>query len=67
VSNWRHEWLCWVHNYIAELRVCSIYSAHERWQLIRRKTRDGQREKGALVQAIDGFHRGELTGDDRVG
>jgi hypothetical protein len=21
VSNWRHEWVCWVHNYRAELRV----------------------------------------------
>jgi hypothetical protein len=27
----------------------------------------GQREKGALAQAIGGFHRGELTGDERVG
>jgi hypothetical protein len=67
VSNWRHERVCWVHNYIAEPRVCSIYSALERWPANLRWRGGGRREKGALAQAISGFHRGELTDDDRVG
>jgi hypothetical protein len=67
VSNRRHEQVCWVHNYIAEPRVCSIYSALERWPANLRWRGGGRREKGALAQAIGGFHRGELTDDDRVG
>ena len=66
-EDWRHERVCWVHNYIAEPRVCSIYSALERWPANLRWRGGGRREKGALAQAIGGFHRGELTDDDRVG
>jgi hypothetical protein len=67
VSNWRHEWVCWVHNYIAKRRVCSIYSAHERWPVNLRWRGGGRREGGALAQAIGGVYCGKLTGDDRVG
>jgi hypothetical protein len=66
VSNWRHERVCWVHSYLAEPRVCSIYSALERWPVNLRWRCGGRREKGALAQAIGGFHRGELTGDHRI-
>jgi hypothetical protein len=31
VSNWRHEWVDWMLEYLAELRVCSIYRIHGRW------------------------------------
>jgi hypothetical protein len=62
VSNWRYEWVCWVHNYIAEPRVCSIYSALERWPVNLGWRGGGRREWGALAQAIGGFHHGELTG-----
>jgi hypothetical protein len=31
VSDWRHEWVDWMLEYLAELRVCSIYRIHERW------------------------------------
>jgi hypothetical protein len=46
VSNWRHEWVCWVHNYIAELRMCLIYRALERWPVNLRWHGGGRREKG---------------------
>jgi hypothetical protein len=67
VSNWRHEWLCWVHNYLVEPRVCSIYNALEWWPVNLGWRGGGRREGGAMAQVIGGFHRGELTGDDRVG
>jgi hypothetical protein len=56
-----------VHNYIAEPRVCSIYSALEQWPVNLRWRGGGWRENGALAQAIGGFHCGELTDDERVG
>jgi hypothetical protein len=31
VSNRRHEWVDWMLEYLAESRMCSIYSALERW------------------------------------
>jgi hypothetical protein len=37
VNNWKHEWVCWVLEYLAEPRVCSIYRALERWRLIWRR------------------------------
>jgi hypothetical protein len=37
VNNWRHEWVCWVLEYLAEPRVWSIYRALERWRLIWRR------------------------------
>jgi hypothetical protein len=44
-----------VHNYIAELRVCSIYRALERWP-VNSRSRGGRRgEGGALAQAIGGI------------
>jgi hypothetical protein len=67
VSNWRHEWVCWVHNYIAEPRVCSIYRTPELWPVNLRWRGGNRREGGALAQAIGGFHRCELTGDEWVG
>jgi hypothetical protein len=54
-------------HYLAEPMTGSIYRIHERWQLIRGKTRGGGREGGALAQAIGGINCGGLTGDDRVG
>jgi hypothetical protein len=31
VSNWRHEWVDWMLEYLTEPRVCSIYRALQRW------------------------------------
>jgi hypothetical protein len=59
--------VCWVHNYIVEPSVCSIYRTSERWPMNLRWRGGGRREGSALAQAIGGFHRGELTGDERVG
>jgi hypothetical protein len=67
VSNWRHERVDWMLDYLTELTAGSIYRIHERWRLILGKTRDGRREGGALPQAIGGIYRGGLTRDDRVG
>jgi hypothetical protein len=63
----RHERVDWMLDYLAEPTEGSIYRIHERWRLIRGKTRGSRREGGALVQAIGGIYRGGLTGDDRVG
>jgi hypothetical protein len=56
-----------VHNYIAELRVCSIYRALERWPMNLRSRGGGRREGGALAQAIGGIYRGKLTSDHWMG
>jgi hypothetical protein len=52
--------------YLTEPRVCSIYRALERWPVNLSSRGGGWREGDALAQAISGFHRGELTGDDRM-
>jgi hypothetical protein len=57
----------WMLEYLAEPMVCSIYRIHERWLLVRGKTRGGRKEGGALAQAIGGVYRGKLTGDHRMG
>ena len=67
VSNWRHERVDWMLDYLAEPTTGSIYRIHERWRLIQGKTRGSRREGGALAQVIGGIYRGGLTGDDRVG
>jgi hypothetical protein len=67
VSNWRHKWVCWVHNYIAEPRVCSIYRIQGRWLTIWSWRGGGLRGKRLLAQAIRGVPHGKLTGDERVG
>jgi hypothetical protein len=67
VSNWRHERVDWMLDYLAEPTTGSIYRIHERWRLIRGKTHGDRREWGALAQVIGGIYRGRLTGDDRVG
>jgi hypothetical protein len=67
VSNWRHERVDWMLEYLTEPRVCSIYRALERWP-VNLSTRGGdQGEGGALAQAIGGIYRGKLTGDQRMG
>ncbi len=55
------------HNYIAELRVCSIYRALERWPVNLSLCSGSRREGDALAQAIGGNYRGKLTGDHRMG
>jgi hypothetical protein len=67
VNNWRHEWVCWVLEYLAKPRVCSIYRALERWLMNLSSHGSGQRGRGALAQAIGGIYRGKLTGDHRMG
>jgi hypothetical protein len=66
VSNWRHEWVDWMLDYLAELKACSIYRLPERWSIKLRCRGGGRREGGALAQAIGGFHRGELTSDHQI-
>jgi hypothetical protein len=67
VSNWRHERVDWMLEYLIEPRVCSIYRALERWPMNLSSRGGGRRERGALAQAIGGIYRGKLTGDQRMG
>jgi hypothetical protein len=66
VSNWRHERVDWMLEYLTEPRVCSIYRALEWWPMNLKETRGGRRGGRALAQAIGGSYYGGLTGDDRV-
>jgi hypothetical protein len=49
VSNWRHELVDWMLEYLTEPRVCSIYRALEWWTVNLKETRDSRRG-GALAQ-----------------
>jgi hypothetical protein len=66
VSNWRHERVDWMLDYLAEPMTRSIYRPLERWPVNLRCRGGGRREGGALAQAIGGFHRGELTSDHQI-
>jgi hypothetical protein len=66
VDNWRHELVCWVLEYLAEPRVCSIYRALERWPVNLSSRGGSRREGGALAQVIGGNYHGKLTGDHRM-
>jgi hypothetical protein len=59
--------MCWVLEYLAEPRMCSIYRALERWLVNFSSHGGGRRGRGALAQAIGGIYRGKLTGDHRMG
>jgi hypothetical protein len=67
VSNWRHERVDWMLEYLTEPRVCSIYRALERWPVNLRLRGGSRREGGVLAQAICGIYRGKLTSDHRMG
>jgi hypothetical protein len=43
VSNWRHEWVDWMLEYLMESRVCSIYRTLNRWLVNLKETRGGRR------------------------
>jgi hypothetical protein len=66
VSNWRHEQVDWMLEYLMELRVCSIYRALEQWLMNLKETRGDRRGGRALAQVIGGIYRGGLIGDDRT-
>jgi hypothetical protein len=66
VSNWRHEWVDWMLEYLTKPRVCSIYRALERWPVNLSSRGGGRREGGALAQEIGGIYRGKHT-DHRMG
>jgi hypothetical protein len=53
-------------DYLAELRVRSIYSMLERWPVNFKKTHGGRRVRRALSRELGGFHRGELTCDEQM-
>ena len=57
----------WMLEYLTEPRVCSIYWTLEWWPVNLSSRGGGRREGDALAQAISGFHRGELSGDHRMG
>ena len=60
VDDLRHELVCWVHDYLMEFTVCSIYRARGRW-LLNLEWRTGGRRGGiALEQEMCGFHHGRL-------
>ena len=44
VSNWRHERVDWMLEYLTEPRVCSIYRALERWPVNLSSRGGGRRE-----------------------
>ena len=65
VSNWRHERVDWMLEYLMEPRMCSIYRALERWPVNLKEMRGGRREGGALAQwflAITGYEAMTVTG-----
>jgi hypothetical protein len=66
VSNWRHGLVDWVLDYHTNPMAHSIYRTLERWPVNLGWHGGSRREKGALAQAIGGFHRGELTSDHRT-
>jgi hypothetical protein len=56
--------LCgWVCDYPTDLTARSIYRKQERRPGIWMTTRDDRRRRGALVQALSGFHCGAPSGD----
>jgi hypothetical protein len=55
-----------VRDYPTDSMVCSIYSIHERWPVNWTKTHGGRRGRGALAQALSGFHRGGPSGNHRI-
>jgi hypothetical protein len=59
--------VCWVLEYLAESRVCSIYRPLERWLVNLGSHGGGRRGRGALAEAIGGIYRGKLTDDHRMG
>jgi hypothetical protein len=66
VDDLRHVLLDYVLDYLAEPRVCAIYSVLERWPVNLMETRGGRRGGGALAQMISGFHHGGLTSDHQI-
>jgi hypothetical protein len=66
VDNPRHEWVRWMLDYLAELMAHSIYMTRGRWLMNLEWRAGGQREGRAVAQRIGGFHRGEVTGDQRT-
>jgi hypothetical protein len=53
-------------DYPTELMACPIYRVREWWPVDWMKTRGGRRGRGALAQALSGFHRGGPSGDHRI-
>jgi hypothetical protein len=66
VSNWRHERVDWMLEYLTEPRGGSIYRTLDRWLLNLKETCGGRRGGRVLAQAIGGIYRGGLTDDDRA-
>jgi hypothetical protein len=64
VDDLRHELVRWVHDYLMEFTVCSIYRARGRWLLNLEWRTGGRRGGRALEQEMCGFHHGRLTGDE---
>jgi hypothetical protein len=44
VSNWRHEWVDWMLEYLVEPTTCSIYRLPEWWSVYLRCRGGGRRE-----------------------
>jgi hypothetical protein len=63
VNNPRHEWVCWMLEYLVELMACSIYRIRERWPVNWRWRGGGRRGKRLLAQGIRGCYRGKFLGD----
>jgi hypothetical protein len=58
VNNWRQVLVHWMHIYLAEPRVRSIYRLQGRWHVNLGWRGGGRRRKGSLAHKISGFHRG---------
>jgi hypothetical protein len=54
-----------LHNYMAQLRARSIYSASGRWPRISSKTRGSRRGRRTLVQRLSVYYRGSYSGEPR--
>jgi hypothetical protein len=66
VDDLRHKLVYWMLDYLAEPMAHSIYRIRERWLMNLDWRAGGRREGRALSQGIGGFHRGEVTGDQRT-
>jgi hypothetical protein len=67
VSNWRHDLVDWVLDYLTDPTAHSIYRLLGRWPVNLGWRGGGRRRKRSLALAIRGVHRGKLTGVERVG
>jgi hypothetical protein len=59
--------VAWVLDYLTDPKARSIYRLQGRWRVNLEWRGGGRRRRVALVRAISGCNRGNLTGDHWIG